>query len=362
MWRKGQKETMRADTQISELRASLLSWYDHHHREMPWRSNPEPWWVWVSEIMLQQTRVESVIGYFTRFMDRFPTPRALAEAELDELMGYWAGLGYYARARNLHAGATQVVNEHGGVVPDDPEAFAALKGVGRYTCAAVQSIAFGHPLAVLDGNVIRVIARLDHIADDPKGAAVNRALWARAEEFLDPQRPGDFNQAMMELGAVICTPRAPKCLLCPLSEMCQVRVEGDPEALPIKAKRKPRPTKTIIAALSRTEDGRVWLGRRPVSGLLGGLWSLPSVIEGGGQTLEMLGLSKGPCVAQIQHGFTHQIWEVSLHESQGKPSGDTFERWQAFTLDELENIGLDGPSLKALRAAGLQLAHRRGAG
>lgn len=353
---------MRPGTQITDLRAALLAWYDHHHREMPWRSNPEPWWVWVSEIMLQQTRVESVIEYFKRFMARFPTPAHLAEAELDELMGYWAGLGYYARARNLHAGATQVVHEHGGEVPDDPVAFGALKGVGRYTCAAVQSIAFNRPMAVLDGNVIRVIARIDHMTEDPKSASVNRALWARADALLDQERPGDFNQAMMELGAVVCTPRSPKCLLCPLNEMCEVRTEGQPEEIPVKAKRKPRPKKVINAALARTEDGRVWLGRRPTSGLLGGLWSLPAVLASEEETLEALGLIKGPLIAQVQHGFTHQIWDVSLYESQGEPRGGTFERWQAFTLEEIEAIGLDGPSLKALRAAGLKLAHRRGAG
>lgn len=353
---------MRANTKITEFRKALLAWYDHHHRDMPWRSNPEPWWVWVSEIMLQQTRVDSVIGYFTRFMERFPTPQDLADADLDELMGYWAGLGYYARARNLHAGATQVVEEHGGAVPDDPKAFAALKGVGRYTCAAVQSIAFNRPLAVLDGNVIRVIARLDNIAEDPKGAAVNRAFWSRADALLDPDRPGDFNQAMMELGAVICTPRAPKCLLCPLNEMCQIRVEGDPELLPIKPKRKARPTKSVSAGLCRTADGRIWLGRRPASGLLGGLWSLPAVMEADGSALRGLGLKPGEQVAQVQHGFTHQIWNVTLYEAEGTPGGDAFELWQAFTLDELESIGLDGPSLKALRAAGVQLAHRRGAG
>ena len=160
--------------------------------------------------MLQQTRVDSVIEYFRRFMERYPTPRDLAESDLDELMGYWAGLGYYARARNLHAAACQVVETHGGQVPDDPEAFAALKGVGRYTCGAVQSIAYGRALPVVDGNVIRVLSRLERIADNPKDAQVLKKFWARAEEELDILRPGDFNQGIMELGAMVCSPRNPE--------------------------------------------------------------------------------------------------------------------------------------------------------
>ncbi len=312
--------------------------------------------------MLQQTRVESVIGYFNRFMERFPTPRDLAEAELDELMGYWAGLGYYARARNLHAGATQVVERHGGRVPDDPEAFAALKGVGRYTCGAVQSIAFGRPLSVLDGNVIRVISRLDYVTEDPKLSATNKALWRRADDLLDPDRPGDFNQAMMELGATVCTPRAPKCLLCPLNTHCQVLREGEPESLPMKTKRKKRPQYDVIAALSETEDNRIWLGLRPTSGLLGGLWSLPSVRSEHPDSLAEMGLRCGDEIAQIQHGFTHQVWSVRLYRATGRPQSDQFDRFSAFTVSEIAHLGLAGPSLKALRAAGVKLPHRRGAG
>ena len=344
------------------IRPALLAWYDANKRDMPWRRNPEPWAVWVSEIMLQQTRVDSVIDYFTRFMERFPTPRALAEADLDELMGYWAGLGYYARARNLHAGATQVVERHGGEVPDNPDAFSALKGVGRYTCGAVQSIAFGRALPVLDGNVIRVITRLDLITADPKTSVTNQALWARAGALLDADRPGDFNQAMMELGAVLCTPRAPKCLLCPLSDLCRARQLGDPELLPTRSPRKDRPRHALVAGLTQTEDGRIWLGRRPPSGLLGGLWSLPSVRDPDPNALNQVGLEHGEEVARIEHGFTHQVWELYLYTATGIPSGDLFETWSAFSVDEIAELGLAGPSLKALRAAGVPLPHRRGAG
>jgi A/G-specific adenine glycosylase len=364
LWRRDDEMTSQAQrcADPAVIQPALLAWYDRHKRDLPWRQHPEPWAVWVSEIMLQQTRVDSVIGYFKRFMKRFPTPRDLADADLDELMGYWAGLGYYARARNLHAGATQVVERHNGEVPDDPDAFAELKGIGRYTCGAVQSIAFGNPLPVLDGNVIRVIARLDYITADPKSAATNRSLWSRADELLDRDRPGDFNQAMMELGATVCTPRNPKCLLCPIKAHCRVLEEDDPERLPTKTKRKKRPRHDVVAALIQTADHRIWLGRRPLSGLLGGLWSLPSLRGDSPERLHALGITGQKEVARIEHGFTHQIWSVRLYEASGIPQGSLFEKFAAFNVSEIAELGLAGPSLKALRAAGIKLPHRRGAG
>ncbi|MCA9538869.1 MAG: A/G-specific adenine glycosylase, partial [Myxococcales bacterium] len=260
------------------LRQRLLAWYDQGHRDLPWRRDPRPWPVWVSEVMLQQTRVESVLPYFARFMARYPTPSALAAAPLDEVLAGWAGLGYYARARNLHRAAQQCVERHGGAVPDDPAAFAALTGVGRYTCGAVQSIAFGHRLPVLDGNVARVLCRLDHLTENPRAPQSLTRLWARAAELADGKRPGDTNQALMELGALICTPKRPKCLLCPLQAACQARAAGDAESLPARPPRKARPRLQLVAGLARDAEGRIWFGRRPEEGLLGGLWSLPSVL------------------------------------------------------------------------------------
>jgi len=351
------------ENETEALRRRLLVWYDENHRVLPWRSNPEPWAVWVSEIMLQQTRVESVIEYFKRFMARYPTPAALAEGSLDELMGYWAGLGYYARARNLHRAAVQLVEEHGGRVPDDPEVFRALSGVGRYTCGAVQSIAFGHVLPVVDGNVIRVLARLDHVRDDPKEAAVKERFWSRAEALLDPVRPGDHNQAMMELGATVCTPRRPKCVICPLESLCVARRETDPESLPIRSPRKPRPILERVAGLSMTPEGKVWLARRPPTGLLGGLWALPSVSGVAPTALRNIGLDFSGTGEVIEHGFTHQIWKVTVYRAQGIPEGSVeFDRYQAFAVDDIRDLGLSGPSLKAMRIMGLSIPHRRGAG
>jgi len=346
------------------LRRKLLAWYDVHRREMPWRRDPKPWHVWVSEIMLQQTRVESVIEYYHRFLARFPTPAALGAASQDEVLSLWAGLGYYARARNLQKAAQQVVERHGGEVPGDPAAFLALAGVGRYTCGAVQSIAFGHPVAVLDGNVIRVLCRVDLVESNPREKRTNDALWSRAAQLADGDRPGDLNQALMELGALICTPRTPSCDDCPISPLCSARVSGDPARVPIKPKRKTRPHHTYQAALCRDATDRIFLGRRPTHGLLGGLWSLP-MIEGDTPTaLHHLSLAvdADDQLATIQHGFTHQVWTVTLYASDGKPSGGPFETWRAFTTADLATIGLAGPSLKALRAAGINLPHRRGAG
>ncbi|MEE2788654.1 MAG: A/G-specific adenine glycosylase [Myxococcota bacterium] len=347
---------------LKQLRAQLLDWYDEHRRTMPWREHPSPWGIWVSEIMLQQTRVDSVIDYYHRFMDRYPTPRALAESSLDELLGFWAGLGYYARARNLHRAAQVVVAEHGGKVPADPGEFRQLVGVGAYTCGAVQSIAFGHPMPVVDGNVIRVIARLDDCHDDPKKSAVQKKFWARATELLDHDRPGDFNQAMMELGATVCTPKRPSCLLCPVKSHCRGLRSSDVETLPRKAPRKKPPTLDRVAGLCTDDQGRIWIGRRPENGLLGGLWGLPSMPGQAPEKLRELQLQPGQHRSTITHAFTHQIWRVSTYSAVGRPVGGPFTAYRAVEPASLGTMGLTGPSLKALRASGIDLPHRRGAG
>lgn len=317
--------------------------------------------------MLQQTQVASVIPYYTRFLQRFPDLSALAAAPLDEVLGLWAGLGYYARARNLHAAAGQVVERHGGAVPDDPEAFGALRGVGRYTLGAVMSIAFGHRLPAVDGNAVRVICRLDRVADDPRAPQVKEAIWRRAAALVDGERPGDLNQAIMELGATVCSPRSPACLLCPVADLCRARQAGVEQALPVRPTRKARRTAHRVAALVRDAEGRIWLGQRPAEGLLGGLWGLPSVDASGpdAPALRALGLEPDdPRAApvSIEHGFTHLVWRVHTWTASGAPSGGEVTRWQAFAEAELPGLGLSGPSLKALRACGVNLPHRRGAG
>lgn len=348
----------------AQIRARLLAWYTEARRDLPWRRDPRPWPVWLSEVMCQQTRVESVIGYFERFIARFPTPAALAEAPLDEVLGLWAGLGYYARARNLHAAARQVVERHGGEVPGDPEAFRALQGVGAYTEGAVMSIAFGHRLPAVDGNAVRVLCRIDRVADDPRTPAVRARLRARAADLADGPRPGDLNQAIMELGATLCTPKSPACLVCPIGDLCLARRHGDARALPIKPTRKPRRAVHRVAALARDAEGRIWLGRRPTDGLLGGLWGLPAVEAPGPdpRALRALGLDAAGEPTTIEHGFTHLVWTLHTFAATGAPTGGEVDEWRAFPESALPDLGLSGPSLKALRACGVDLPHRRGAG
>ena len=218
-------------------RRPLLAWYDAEKRAMPWRLSTDPYRVWVSEIMLQQTTVSTVIPYYGRFLKRFPDVAALAGADEDEVLRLWAGLGYYSRARNLHRAAQAVVSEHGGRLPGTLAGLRSLPGVGRYTAAAVASIAFGLPAELVDGNVIRVYARLFALRGDPKSPALQAKVWALAAEHLDHRRPGDWNQALMELGATVCSPVGPECGRCPLAEDCLARRRGLQDSIPLPARR-----------------------------------------------------------------------------------------------------------------------------
>ena len=217
------------------LQQSLLKWYDAHQRDLPWRNTTDPYPVWISEVMLQQTQVQTVIPYYLKFLEYFPSIAALAEADTDALLRLWAGLGYYSRARNLQKAARIIVDQFGGRFPQNYSDVLALPGIGRYTAAAIVSIAFGQQYAVLDGNVSRVLARLFRISGDLKSSAVQNRLWAVAQQLLPPTRPGDFNQAVMELGATVCSPRQPRCLLCPWTRHCLARQQGLQELLPQKS-------------------------------------------------------------------------------------------------------------------------------
>ncbi len=262
----------------AELGAALLDWFDRHRRAMPWRaaagSRPDPYRVWLAEIMLQQTTVATVDAYYRGFLARWPTVEALAAAELDQVLAAWAGLGYYARARNLHRCARLLVERHGGRFPDSEAELRRLPGIGEYTAAAIAAIAFDRPAAVLDGNVERVLARLFAV-EEPLPAAKPR-LKALAERLTPARRPGDHAQAAMDLGATVCTPRQPKCILCPWRAPCAGRRAGIAAELPRKAPRPERPTRRAIAfwALDRTDA--VLLRRRPDKGLLGGMMEVPS--------------------------------------------------------------------------------------
>ncbi|MEE4355737.1 MAG: A/G-specific adenine glycosylase [Desulfococcaceae bacterium] len=256
------------------IHKKLLNWYKKNQRDLPWRKTDDPYRIWVSEVMLQQTRVATVIPYYERFIRRFPEPESLGAADLQEVLKIWEGLGYYARARNLHRAAGIVREEHGGIIPSDYQGFLRLPGVGEYIAAAVLSIAFGKPYAVLDGNVKRVLARLFVMPEAVNDSAKHKIFKKQADDLLDMSRPADYNQAVMELGALVCVPRNPECTACPLPEHCRAFREGKTAEYPKRKAAKSVPTYRIAAAILFHNE-KMLIVRRPEKGLLGGLWEFP---------------------------------------------------------------------------------------
>lgn len=311
----------------------LLAWYRRGNRDLPWRRSRDPYYIWVSEIMLQQTRVDTVIPYFNRFVERFPTVRDLAEAPEEDVLKHWEGLGYYSRARNLQAAAKEVVERYGGRIPDDKEAVSGLKGVGPYTSGAILSIAFNRPEPAVDGNVMRVLSRYFCIDDDIARPATRPRMESLARELIPEGAAGDFNQALMELGAMVCTPRSPHCLICPVMEHCAGRLAGREEELPVKKKAKPPKPQHRLAVLAERADGRVLARQRPASGLLARLWELPHVeapseaiwasAEEGprwlAETLGLEGVSVRPArhAGDAEHVFSHLHWYVRVWGADG---------------------------------------------
>jgi len=260
--------------------SELLNWYDVNKRDLPWRRSRDPYHIWVSEIMLQQTRVDTVIPYFHRFIERFPTIEALADAPEDDVLKCWEGLGYYSRARNLQSAARQITEQYGGVMPSGKEEVAGLKGVGPYTAGAIRSIAFNIPAAAVDGNVMRVLSRYFLIEDDIMKIKTRTRMEELVLTLVPEGRASDFTQALMELGALICTPKSPKCLVCPVMEHCAGRLEGKEESLPVKTKAKPpRPEHRLAAIVEGTgvHEGKILIRKRPAAGLLAGMWELPHI-------------------------------------------------------------------------------------
>mgnify|MGYP002778220979 FL=1 len=297
--------------QIDSLRARLLAWYDRNRRDLPWREGlADPYRVWLSEVMLQQTRVDTVRSYYTRWLDRFPTLASLAEAEQDDVLKAWEGLGYYSRARNFHAAVRQVAARYGGIVPGDPARFRALPGVGRYTAGAVMSIAFALPEPIVDGNVRRVFARL---LDLP--APTDTELWDSAASIVEGERPGELNQSLMELGATTCTPRAPACERCPVEEFCLARTHGTERDRPRSRVKPPIPTEEHAVAVVM-HAGKLLLVKRPDRGRLAGMWEFPGVLRKSGESLaggairaaaELASVAAEPVseLSTVTHLFTH---------------------------------------------------------
>jgi A/G-specific adenine glycosylase len=336
----------------------LLEWYGREGRELPWRGMRDPYRVWLSEVMLQQTGVATVIPYYQRFLERFPTVLDLAATEADAVIELWAGLGYYSRARNLHAAARAVVTEHGGHFPEKLEALQALPGVGRSTAGAILAIAFDRKGVILDGNVRRVLCRLLAVESDPRATAVEKELWRWAEVLTPAERSHDYAQAIMDLGATLCAPRRPACPRCPLAGLCRARALGLALELPKRGAKKTVPTRMQVALLLE-RDGQLLVRQRPFSGMLGGLWEFPAAEVAEGQAplvaarrlLADLGPAGEPTEAgRVRHVYSHfkldlRLFRAAVADVSAIAEGGE-SRW--LTAAELADLPLHGAHKKVL--------------
>lgn len=331
-----QQEQAQQDTKLFFSR-NLLEWYHGQKRDLPWRRHRNPYYIWISEIMLQQTRVDTVIPYFNRFIERFPTVESLADAPEEDVLKCWEGLGYYSRARNLQHAARQVKEQHGGMVPNDRDAVFSLKGVGPYTAGAILSIAFNRPEPAVDGNVMRVLSRYFLMEDDIAKGPTRVKMERLASELIPEGEASHFNQALMELGALVCTPKSPRCLPCPVMEHCAARLAGCETSLPVKTKAKPpRPEERLAALVTGRGEhaGRVLIRQRPSSGLLARMWELPHwpapPAEGGAsaallpeaaaldrlrRSLRQAGIFARPAEHWMaaEHTFSHIVWTLQVY-------------------------------------------------
>jgi A/G-specific adenine glycosylase len=312
------------------IQTQLLAWYGQNKRDLPWRKNKDPYRIWVSEIMLQQTRVDTVIPYFERFMKLFPTVEDLANAPEEQVLKAWEGLGYYSRVRNLHQAAKQIVHEGDGKIPSDKKSILKLKGIGAYTAGAVLSIAFDQKIPAVDGNVMRVFSRLFAIEEDIASGTTRKKMESLVEKVMPEEAPGDFNQALMDLGATICTPVSPGCLLCPVRPVCEAYEKGMEEQLPVKKKAKPPVQQEMVMAFFQHQN--LFIGeKRPEQGLLAGLWGLPTFeIPKGDQHLTIIEKfckeNQIPALnyiikGEFQHIFSHRHWKVTVVEVELKHTG-----------------------------------------
>jgi len=324
------------------VRRAMLKWFRAEARDLPWRRTSDPYKVWLSEIMLQQTRVDQGLPYYLRFVEALPTVEALAAANEDAVLKLWEGLGYYTRARNLHKTARLLVEQHGGALPREAKALQLLPGIGKYTAGAIASIAFGERAPALDGNVKRVLSRLYNIEGRIDETATEQELWEMAASLVPQKAPGDFNQAMMELGARICTPKKPDCDGCPLAGACMARAAGVQEARPVRRAKRAAPHKEIVVAVIQRKDEYL-LGKRPPEGLLGGLWEFPGgKVEPGESHAQALvrecreelgvGVRVGGLVACVKHAYTHfkvtlNVYRCTLTRGTPTPRTHTELRW-----------------------------------
>jgi A/G-specific adenine glycosylase len=347
-----------------QLAPLLLEWWrEHGRRHLPWQQDPTPYRVWVSEIMLQQTQVPTVERYYPRFMRRFPDVLGLADADQDVVLHHWSGLGYYARARNLHRAAQVVRDEHGGVVPEDFDALHALPGIGRSTAGAILALSRNQRHPILDGNVKRVVARVFEVGGWPGRSAVARELWALADRCTPNGDAAVYTQAIMDLGATVCTRGRPDCARCPLTAICRAHMAGTQANYPGRAPKRKRPERHTAVILCLRHDGRVLLEKRPSEGIWGGLWGLPeadSVEDASRFGERQLGTSPASVEVRdaVSHAFTHFELEMTpvllrLPATQGMVMEEA--RWLWYNLRDPARVGLAAPVSRLLKSLGEEL-------
>ena len=352
---------------IPTLRQALLSWYAEFGRELPWRQTRDSYAIWVSEIMLQQTQVKTVMPYYERWLALFPTVQTLAIAQQQQVLKAWEGLGYYARARNLHRAAQEIMLKHEGAFPHDLATVVQLAGIGRTTAGGILSAAFDQPIAILDGNVKRVLARLVALPLPPKRAIAT--LWQLSEALLDKQQPRNFNQAIMDLGATVCTPHHPDCPSCPWKTFCQAYNQGIQAELPMSETRAPIPHKVIGVAVIWNEQGQILIDRRRQEGLLGGLWEFPGGKVEPGETIEAciqreireelgIEIAVGDRLVIVDHAYSHFRVTLNVHHCRhvsGEPQAIECDEVRWVTLAEIDQYPFpkaNGQIIEALRKKG----------
>ena len=341
----------------------LMKWFDAHKRDLPWRTESprDPYKVWVSEIMLQQTRVEAVKSYYTNWMEHFPDIPTLAAAEEEDVVRQWQGLGYYSRARNLHTAVREVMETYGGKIPETREEIRKLKGIGDYTAGAILSMAYGKRETAVDGNVLRVFARIYNIEENILSAKVKKEITELVKARQDAERPGDFNEALMDMGAMVCIPGQPRCEVCPLSGVCKAKAAGKETSIPLRLTKKEAPVEPITVFVVRAGEFYL-LHKRPSKGLLAGMWEFPNCVGEGGQGKETLTAElsaigvraeevSGP-VQQIRQVFSHKVWQMTVYivSAEKDAVADTClpSGWRWVPVTELADYNLAGPHNRIL--------------
>ena len=341
-----------------QMSEALVSWFLKEKRDLPWRKTKDPYKIWVSEVMLQQTKVDTVIPYYERFISKYPSLESLAEAEEGELLKEWEGLGYYSRARNLQAGVKEVVEDYNSIVPNNRKEISKLKGVGPYTAGAVLSIAYGVPEHAVDGNVMRVLSRILLIKEDIAKPKTKKIFEDAVMNLMYEENPSAFNQGLMELGAIICTPKKPKCLLCPVREFCSAFYEGVQEELPVKTINKKTKLHKMKAVVIQRDDGKILLEKRHSKGLLANMWQFPMVelptpthtVE---EVVELdygIEIQKGKELLAFKHVFSHLVWEIESFEAMLTNEKKLSLNNQWHSIEEVNNQPMPIPVLKIWNA------------